>query len=603
MKRPFRRKTGASLALIVLCLAGTAPRASEPGAGQAVELATLDFRALRDGGLPAPDLVPGDLSLKIDGKAREIRTLRYTRTADPEPAGAADEEDGPAPPAPFGTNHLADAGRTILLVIENESLRADTTRAALDAAGRFVRMLGPDDRVALITIPRGGVLVDFTGDQARVLEGLDRISGQGSTRTSTTDHACRTRETLGALGSLFEGISSSPGPKTVVFISAGLLRPTRDAAPLGPPGQCELQAEAFDEVALAADAARVHFYAVRPEDLVIDSAATAIVDPSASRFRTTDEEVAGLESLAGAAGGVFMRLLRGNDDPFGRVVRETSGHYILSFEAGPSERNGKSHRVELRTSRTDVRLDVRDRVIIPKVPSRSAFTPQAMLRDRKPYSDLPIRTAAYASANPGDSRLKIVGLLEPVDPSVSIDAAVFGLFDQKGKLVAQWTANERELANNPVMTAGLVAPGEYRLRAAAVDAGGRRGAAEYEVTARLTQAGPLSLSAMVLGVSRNGAFLPKMRFDTEPTAMGFFEIYGSPGDEVSVALELARSEEGRALVRVPGSISPSPDPARSTANGVVPIGALRPGDYVVRAIVSVDGRPAGRITRTLRKEG
>jgi hypothetical protein len=94
-----------------------------------------------------------------------------------------------------------------------------------------------------------------------------------------------------------------------------------------------------------------------------------------------------------------------------------------------------------------------------------------------------------------------------------------------------------------------------------------------------------------------------MRFDTEPTAMGFFEIYGSPGDEVSVALELARSEEGRALVRVPGSISPSPDPARSTANGVVPIGALRPGDYVVRAIVSVDGRPAGRITRTLRKEG
>ena len=35
--------------------------------------------------------------------------------------------------------------------------------------------------------------------------------------------------------------------------------------------------------------------------------------------------------------------------------------------------------------------------------------------------------------------------------------------------------------------------------------------------------------------------------------------------------------------------------------GALPIAALPPSDYVVRAIVSVDGRPVGRVLRTLRK--
>jgi 5-enolpyruvylshikimate-3-phosphate synthase len=40
---------------------------------------------------------------------------------------------------------------------------------------------------------------------------------------------------------------------------------------------------------------------------------------------------------------------------------------------------------------------------------------------------------------------------------------------------------------------------------------------------------------------------------------------------------------------------------RRRATGVVPVGALKPGDYVVRAVVSLDGRPIGQLTRILRK--
>ncbi len=37
------------------------------------------------------------------------------------------------------------------------------------------------------------------------------------------------------------------------------------------------------------------------------------------------------------------------------------------------------------------------------------------------------------------------------------------------------------------------------------------------------------------------------------------------------------------------------------ATGVVPIGTLPPGDYVVRAMIGLEGHAMTRVTRTLRK--
>jgi hypothetical protein len=227
-----------------------------------------------------------------------------------------------------------------------------------------------------------------------------------------------------------------------------------------------------------------------------------------------------------------------------------------------------------------------------------------MLRDRRAYNDFPIRTAAYSSQAAEGSRLKVVAIVEPVSRSERIGAAAFGLFDPKGRLVAQWTAGERELATVPVTAAGLASPGTYTLRAAAIDASGRRGAAEYAVDVRLTPAEPLQLSALVLGVGRAGSFTPKVQFTVEPTALGYFEIYGTASGELSVALEVATSMDGRALSRVPAAVVPGPPGSAATriGTGVVPVATLAPGNYVVRAIVSLDGRPIGRTYRSFRRQ-
>ena len=178
---------------------------------------------------------------------------------------------------------------------------------------------------------------------------------------------------------------------------------------------------------------------------------------------------------------------------------------------------------------------------------------------------------------------------------------MFGLFNSGGGLVAQWTANSRELAGEPLITAGEAAPGPYRLRVAATDSNGRHGTVDYEFMARLTEAGPLMLSAIALGTTRDNAFVPKLVFGSDQAAVVLFEAYGTAAqDSLTVRLEVAADPDGRALSSAQPRIL-SPEPSRYMIVGALPIAALTPGDYVVRAIVSVDGRPVGRVYRTLRK--
>jgi VWFA-related protein len=592
------------LATLVL-MAGTAVRPSgqQPGFRGGVELVTVDFSAVAADGRPVVDLEPEDITLRVNGRPREVRSLQYIALAPPAPSAGAAPSSRELQ-APYGSNYAGDAGRTIILVIENESLRAGIARHATDAAARFVDNLSPRDRVALVTMPRGGLQTDLTRDHARVVESIRGISGQGSTRATESEQGCRTRLTLTALVDLLDGLVGVDVPKTLVIMSSGMLLPRRDALPTQAPGPCEIRPSHYDDVGSAAIAARANFFVIRPDDFVVDSAANAFVDPSASRFRSSDMELAGLESLAGVTSGELLRMTPSDHSAFERILRESSGYYLLGFEPQASERNDLSHRIELGVLREGVRLRVRPRVTIPRNvlrPSGSASTPQAMIRDGREYRDLPLRTAAFASASESEGQLKLVAIAEPLERSVTLASVAFGLINARGRLVAQWTANERELSFSPVMSAGLAAPGVYRLRMAAVDSTGRRGAADVDVTAQLTAAGPLQLSMLALGVSRRG-FMPRLQFVEEPTAMGYFEIYGVPPEgTLSVALELAAGLDDTPIVRVPAALVASPDPWRRTVSGVVPIAAQPPGDYVVRGVVSLDGKPLGHVSATLRK--
>jgi hypothetical protein len=317
---------------------------------------------------------------------------------------------------------------------------------------------------------------------------------------------------------------------------------------------------------------------------------------------TTSVDYAGLESLAGVTGGEVLPLLAG-EEAFKRVARESAGYYLLGFEPDASERNGSRHRIELRLGRDNVRVRARPEFIIPKArPGTARANAKDMLRDESAYRDLPMHVIGYASRNPGDSKLKIVAIAEPFDPSVTLVSASFGLVDSKGRLTAQWTADAQDLKVKPLAAALTASPGTYRLRVAASDAAGRSGAADYEFEARLIEAGPLKLSAVALGVIRDGQFTPALHFRDEPAAVAYFEIYGTPrAGSLSASIEITGGPGGLPIGTLPLRIVQTTDEDRRLATGVIPLADLPAGDYLVQAVVGVADRPVGRARSTLRK--
>jgi hypothetical protein len=85
-------------------------------------------------------------------------------------------------------------------------------------------------------------------------------------------------------------------------------------------------------------------------------------------------------------------------------------------------------------------------------------------------------------------------------------------------------------------------------------------------------------------------------------AIGYVEfVGGTAGVGVRASIEIAKTAAGPAIIATPLAIQASQDAGRFSARGALPIGALPPGDYVVRALVGGDGQPIGQITRTMRK--
>ncbi|MBA3406028.1 MAG: hypothetical protein H0U13_15335 [Gemmatimonadaceae bacterium] len=70
--------------------------------------------------------------------------------------------------------------------------------------------------------------------------------------------------------------------------------------------------------------------------------------------------------------------------------------------------------------------------------------------------------------------------------------------------------------------------------------------------------------------------------------------------KVSSALEVAATLNGPPLAVAPFAIE-SAGNGRYVATIAIPIGALPPGDYIVRTLVGIEGQALTRVVRTLRK--
>jgi hypothetical protein len=364
---------------------------------------------------------------------------------------------------------------------------------------------------------------------------------------------------------------------------------------------CELVVSDFQRVGVAAGAARADFYVVQPDDVGLHRGGRP-ESISGTGFIGSDNPLEGIEHLAGITGGSRLPLTALGTSALDRVARETSSYYFAEIDPERSDFNGGSKSLSVRVDRPGAVVRARPTIGFgrraPEV-RRTRVTAAEMLLVTDVFTQLPLRAAGFAMEG-ADGRIKVVSLAEPVDPSITLASAAVALVDASGLVVARWTATDA--ADVPLLGAMLVNPGAYRLRVAAVDTAGIPGTADYELAAQLTPAGPLMLSSLVLGLSRDGAMTPRLQFGAEPAALASFEIYGgASGTPVSTNLDVARSLNGPAIMSLPLVLERSGN-QRFTAVGTVPVGALPAGDYVVRATIGVEGGPSGRIVRTMRKK-
>ncbi len=584
-----------SAAAVAIPAAGVSARWSQIPT-ETVTGPTVDFIALDSEGAPLADLQASEIEVRVGDRVRIVRTLRRVAAAPAPSAGAA----APRVPAPYGTNDGVAAGRRFIIVIDQESFSAGREQQYRDAIEGLLGQLTPADRTMVVALPFGGVIVPFTSDIARIRLATGRISAQGSSAELGSDLACRTRRFLESLQGFLEVQATQAAPQTLIVFTAGMGAPRRDAPQGLAPGMCELLVDTFRHVSTAAGAARANFYILQPADIGIG---TTLPRPTRSGLGDlgSDNPLEGIENLAGVTGGTRMPLDATGTASLLRVAKESSAYYVAELEPVKGEVFNRNRSLSVRIARRGVIVRVRPEIrfaaaVRPAGKSRLAVTD--ILSSSEAVTDLRLRVGGFTVRDP-DGKLRVGVLIEPADSGVALTSAGAILIESNGRVATHWHA--RDATERPLVGAMTAPAGSYRVRAAAIDSAGRPGAAEMDIDVGLTQVGGLSLGSLLLSASRGGTTSLQLEFGSEPTARASFDIYGgAEGQRLSAVLELARDLDGPAFSTMPLALTRADD-ARVVATGTIPLGALAPGDYVVRGIIRLEDGTTGRVLRTLRK--
>ena len=579
-----RHLRAAALASFALALA---PAVASAQAGKPGPAARIEFRAMTEEGQIVADLKPDELSLKVNGKPRTIQSLTLFRVNADAPA----TNTVPLPP-PYSTNVAGEHGRVLHVLIDDDSISPGRESQIKEAIRMLTAELSPIDRIGVLNT-QGNINLAPGGDFTKVRMAVDGFAGRAGSAENPNDAKCRTRQVLAAFGTM---LSLTGGTQTTLLVfSSGLAMPETKKVQVGSRSGtgtselCPVEPEDFSNIGNVAAVSGADIYLFQ----VVDGLATG-----------TSMLDGGYESLAGVTHAELIKMPSSPQTAVSRLLRETAAYYIATFTPDPGERNGQALRVELKPSRDKVKLRAQPAVQLSKdVAAKGPPAPKDMLRVAGEFRDLPLRATSYASRMAaGSEDVKIVALFESAD-AAPLTAASVGIFDEKGTLKKQWTATKEDLAK-PTVRADLQAPpGNYRVRVAAVDGTGRAGTTDDNLKAETVRADPLKLSALVIGTQLGGAgFAPRLQFKDETVAIGLLEIYGVPaGGTVTVDLDVASTSEGTAFATAETQIGKGSADDSRLAIGGFGIDNLPPGDYLMRAVVSLNGKAVGRVMRTLRK--
>jgi VWFA-related protein len=608
-----------------------------------VDRVIVDVIVIDKRGRPVADMTAEDFAIEVDSKQRRVASASFISSS---------RRSAPIASArpPYSSNEGEGGGRQIMIVVDQGNISKLGARRPLEAAGKFIDGLSPADRVGLHVLPGAGPHIDFTANHALVKQSLPQVVGESDpisgfhhigigeayaidrgdnlvlqevaarecagmsglalsecedglpaeARMVVAQVRERTQSSLFAFRALLDRMAVSPGPKTLLFVSEGLV--------------VDREISDLEWVAEHAAKAQVSLYVLKLDRNEFD-ASVARISPTWVEDR--ELRVRGLETLAGYARGAVFPAAADPASAFQRLSLELSGYYLLSFEPEQTDRDGKRHRIKVETTRRDLTIRARQQFTVD--PARSSMTEEQQLAEalRSPLvsPDVPLRATTYVMQEPGTTKLKVI-VAAAINAGRHLAdgdlALAYMLVDTRGRLAASRLEKPLKKASLAALPDGwqaytaatLVDPGSYTLKLAVLTPDGTSGSLEHTFRAILGSAGQVKYGDLMIAEPRRSREQASRPAATPGLAsesiVGYVELYSEAPDQLAktkVRFEVASDENGRALESSDARIEDDPKGTRRIAEGRVPVALLPPGDYIARAIVLADGRPIGRIVR------
>lgn len=630
---------------IVLCAGLSAQSGQQPAVPSqqvppvfraGVDLVAVDVSVIDSDGRPVRGLDLADFRVTVEGKPRRIVSVQYVSQGLQPDARPLPEPDLPR----FSSNAGEAGGRLVMIVVDQGNMSRSTGAELQRSVARLLARLGPTDRAGLAVLP-GSIEVDFTRHFSLVARALGRVVGGGGgfekqNRVSLNEalaierdprlleeivrrectlrandpvaeqtlEACRqslraetnqvltetrvqTANSMTALRNLLIRLQLIPGPKTLVYITEGLVI-DRDFG---------LVSWAGDESA----AARASIHAVRVVPLDAD-----VTQRRPSETQNADRDLAqlGLEALVGQTRGSIQTTFGRAEGAIDRLAIELTGYYLIGFEPEMSDRDGKPHAIAVGVTRPGATVRARRQFVAPV--SAAAPTDEDLLkgalRQPLPASDVALKVATHSYKDPASDRVKVIVSAEIGDARAAAPPRALGFWvsTEKGD-VLQLTLDTLPPGQTRYLGAALVPPGIYNLKVAAIDDQRRIGSVEHRFDARLKAGGPFRYGDLMLADGPlDGTLQPRIEpVVADDSVKAYTELYASDParfEAATVRFEVAPDLNAQALASAEALVLETSTPARRTVRAEIPLAPVPAGEYVLRAIVSVSGKPVARLT-------
>lgn len=595
-----------------------------------VEVLTVEASVLDGKGQPIADLSPQDFAVTIGGKPRRVRDARFYRDDGDDAVMSA----APAVPGPVINSEV---GRIVVFVVDRDSIAPGNEKVVFEAAASVLDGLGPADAAGVLEMP--GSVTDLTRDHSRVRTALMRVTGSrpptprsrdynitwdealgyerrdAMTIARVVERECpnsrqpdglsnpcppelqaqanemlltgrfRTQSVLANLSSLAKQLAPIRGAKQVVLLTSGF-----------PFGQDLLPL--FNRFTAQAAESQIVFYAVQLQQAGADVTTRKTI----SSVYGGDDFASGVGNLATMTGGAFYTASGSGAGIFDRVRTEMNNFYELAIEIEPADLSASALDVEVKVTRPGASVRNRRRVIPPVRTAVSADRLGELIQQPVDVPEVPLAVSAYTMRGDEPSMLRtIVGLEAGLATNRGPMEWGFAVYNE-GNMVA--TGRQRlDGAEGPwtgAISAKLV-PGRYRLRVAALDAGGRAGVLERSIEVGLRGNTTVQFSDLLVGVADgNGRLQPLSRVKQGASMSALLEVVSADAaalEQVRTVIEIVPGGTATPIKKFVMGARSGTSAALLTNQAAIATADLPVGRYTAIATPSIGEQPIGKVSR------